>query len=204
MTGDIQTGCTVREMVSFTQDGKYRQINRMCQFKRTPPWDGTLSDLYDEIKIKYNAIVEWTNEDDVRKTAESLKGQIIQPSQLIIICYQKMGGAAFNFAKGCGLPWKITEIVQDLEDWRDDIINKNPAQFYMFIRAGYTLLPNYMSDLNDQIHFNDLRFGSIKSDNLLIVPHGLYTMVVSPLRKIIEEMPATGLNTLNENFSTAK
>lgn len=202
MTDDVQTGCTIREMVSFTQEDKWRRIHRLCQFKRTPPWEGTLAKLYDEIKIKYAAVVEWTNEVEVSRTVDSLYSQVIKPSKLILVCYQRNGREAYDFAQNCGLPWKVTEIVNDLEDWRDDIILKNPSQFYMFIKAGYKLRPDYFSELNDKIHFEDLRFAYIKSDNLLIIPRGLYTMLIKPLRKILEE--ETGMQTLNENLSPTK
>lgn len=192
----VQVGCQVKKMTDYFQVGPDREIKRYCHFKRTDDWQGSLGDMLDEVSMKYNGIVEWTNEEDVKKTLDSLAAQFLKPQKLIVVCYQKNGESAFNLLKNYNIKWTVTEVVNDLTDWRDDVIMKNPTQFYTFIKTGYTLDEDYFFDLNHNIHMNDLRFHAIQSDNLLIVPHGLYTMVIRPLRVILEEAS----NILNENF----
>lgn len=193
----IQSGCQVKKMEDFFQVGPDREIKRYCHFKRTNEWRGSLGDMLDEVSIKYNVVVEWTNQEEVKKTLDSLANQFLKPQKLIVVCYQKNGEEAYNLLKTYNIKWTVTEIVNDLTDWRDDVILKNQSQFYTFVKADYTLDEDYFFDLNHNIHMNDLRFQAIQSDNLLIVPHGLYASIIKPLRIIIEESS----NILNEDFS---
>lgn len=204
MYADEQVGCKVRQfktheyfMTPAIDGEKCWAVKRMCQFKRGEVWQ--LNKLKEDIEIKYNAFVEWG--PGIEDTIESLIAQQIKPTRLNIICYQKNGEEAFNLIKNYNIPWKVTEIVDTLVDWRDDAILKNPSQLYLFVKPGHTLSPDYFSKLNDKIHWEDLRFSVIQSEDLLIVPYGLYTMIIKPLRVILEELTEIGCKVLNEDFS---
>lgn len=204
MYHDEQVGCKVRQFSSEDYfltpaiDGeKCWAVKRLCQFKRSQEWQ--LKKLKEDIEIKYSAFVEWG--PNVKETLDSLVAQQIKPSRVNIVCYQQNGEDAYNLIKDYNIPWKVTEIVDDVTDWRDGAMKQSPSQLYLFIQPGHTLPPDYFSTLNDKIHWEDLRFGIIQSDDLLIVPHGLYTMVLSPLRIILENLTEIGCKVLNEDFS---
>ena len=205
----VQIGCRARSMdptqFFYLKDGvEYRVFKRMCQFKRE--WgqfsEEMLEKVFDESEIKYNAIVNFKVPDLVEKTIESIKAQQILPTNLILVCYQKYGDIAQEIAQKSGLKWVVHEILDDLVDWRDDVIQKFPNQLHAFIHQGTELAPNYFFNLNQKVNFEDLRFGCIKSDRLLIFPNGLYKMVVKPVRIILEEMESLGFRILDEDFNT--
>ena len=209
--GDRQVACNVRVMEPSQyfysiQDGvEYRIYKRLCQFKRTVDWvddSDPIKRVKDEVRISYNAIIMFKDADLVLKTINNIKKQAIKPANLILVCYQKLGDEAQRLAQESGLKWVVHEILDDMVDWRDDVIQKFPAQFYAFIHQGYEPARDFFITLNDQVNFQDLRFGCIQSDNLLIFPHGLYKMVVKPLRVILQDMDELGFKRLNEDFST--
>ena len=206
-----QIGCKMRNMdpsqFFYVKDEvEHRVFKRLCQFKRE--W-GLFSDkmvdrVKDETQIKYNLIINFKKPDLTRKTVNSIKKQRVLPANLILVCYQKYGDIAQEIAQESGLKWVVHEIFDDVVDWRDDVIQKFPTQLYSFLKEGAELSTDYFEILNNKINFEDLRFGCIQSDRLLIFPYGLYKMVVKPLRVIIEEMESLGFKTLNEDFSTKK
>lgn len=207
----IQTGCRIREMDSaqffYMKEGvEYRVFKRMCQFKRE--WgnftEGLIEKVRGETSIKYNIIINFKKPELVKQTLSSIKNQSLLPSSLILVCYQKYGDVAQEMAQATGLKWVVHEVLDDLVDWRDDILQKFPAQFNVFLKEGRELSNTYFENLNEKINFEDLRFGCIQSDSLLIFPYGLYKIVIKPLRVILEEMESLGLKILNEDFSTKK
>lgn len=207
----LQTGCHIRHMKEeqffYVKDGvEHRVFKRMCQFKRG--WGSFSEQMIEkvraEVQINYNLIINFTDADLVRQSIEGIKGQQILPANLILVCYQRYGDVAQEIAQESGLKWVVHEVFNDLIDWRDDVIQKFPAQLYAFLKEGAVLPNNYFEDLNTHINFEDLRFGCIQSDRLLIFPYGLYKMVIKPLRIIIEEMESLGFKILDEDFSTKK
>lgn len=204
-----QTGCKIRQMEPaeffYAKDSQeYRVYKRLCQFKRD--WgefsDEMVEKVKDEVVVKYNCIINFKDKGLVEKTINSIKQQEIQPSTLILVCYQRYGDQAQELAQASGLKWVVHEIFDDVTDWRDEVIQKFPVQFNLFLNEGAELKPDYFSELNTKVNYEDLRFGCIQSERLLIFPIGLYKIVVSPIRVIIEEMKSLGLKILNEDFST--
>lgn len=206
----VQTGCKMRYMdpskyFYVKEDGvEHRIFKRLCQFKRERGdfTDDLLKEVKNEVKIKYNLIINFNNPDLALQTINSIKEQVLKPEKLILVCYQKYGDRAQQLAQDSGFKWVVHEIFDDLIDWRDDVMQKFPAQFYAFIQEGIELDSDYFYSLNDAVNFQDLRFGCIKSERLLIFPHGLYKMIIKPVRVLIEEMESLGFKILNEDFSS--
>lgn len=209
---DEQIDCMVRRMdeKDYFYYNNYRIYKRMCQFKRLKKWldniDGVdpVKKINEEIKIRYNAVILFNSETDCEKTIDSIKKQTLKPQKLIIVCYQRLGDLAQKIAINSGLPWVVHEILDDINDWRDNIIQRFPAQFYAFIKEGHVINSDYFNKLNNMIHYKDYRFGAIMSDNLLIFPDGLYKMSFEPLRAILSNIEKVGFNIFDEDLNTKK
>lgn len=201
-----QVDCAVRPMKSDEyfmsyQDGEsYRVYDGMCQFKRA--WTGDLNELVERVKsecrISYTAFIEYTTDEDTAATVRSLNNQALKPKRIVVVTQPETAEAAFKV-------WNDTlEMWADMPDWRDQAIQKYPDQLYTFVKAGFCLPIDYFDELNRQINFNRLRFGAIESNDLLIVPNGIYQMCIMPLRAILENLDKIGANYLDESFSPKK
>ncbi len=213
MDGNVQVGCNVRDLPEdqyfLTPEVNGEQcwaVHRYCHFKRDLNW--ALRSLEQDIEIKYITIIKWTNRQALENTLNSLMSyndKKLKPGKVIVVCYQQYDDEAVKALQEIphDFEWSVTTILADLPDWRDEILHQHKSQFYMFVDDTLnTSASRFMLELNRRIHWEDLRFGAIQAKDFLLIPHGVYTMVIKPLRKILEEMDQTGLKTLDENFNT--
>jgi hypothetical protein len=214
-----QTGCRIQEMeedlfFSAYDDGEeYRIYRRQCQFKRDKKWAGERSDeaclaaVHEEVKIRYNVFLETSdNEEEFLNTIRCFENQVLRPQKIIVIEQHSNSDKTYKTLLDCNLQtrWALHEFTSLPIDWRDNCIVEFPSQLYIFAKPPLHIPPLFFLDLNERINYKEkLRFGSIEGENLLIFPHGLYSMLVQPLREILPRIEKLGLRRLNyENIST--
>lgn len=210
--GDEQVGCCMREMEdasyfpAYEGNREYRVYKRLCQFKRGEDWypDRDLLDKIDlvrgETQIRYNVFIETSPIfDNFGQALRTINRQTLQPEKIVGVDFNKQGDTNYGIMSMTKLKakWSLQEFMETPADWRDNVMVQHKSQFYVFIKPPLILPKNYFEMLSYKINFEDLRFGCIEGDGILIFPNGLYQMRPLPLRELLTEIEALGLKRLN-------
>lgn len=211
-TGDVQTGCAMRDMAdtqwfpAYAGNREYRVFKRLCQFKRNNYWqpDASIDDKVDlvreETKIRYNVFIETSPTlDHFGQALFTINKQTLQPEKIVGVDFNRQGDANYGVMSMTKLKakWSLQEFVDIPTDWRDNVMIQHKSQFYVFIKPPIILPNDFFEVLSHQINFEELRFGCIEGDGLLIFPHGLYQLRPLPIREILKEIELLGLQRLN-------
>lgn len=217
---DQQIGCLARPMEEdsyfYSYDGnrEFRVINRMCHFKRdAAKWYPDLEmddkiDLLDkEVQIQYNVFIETSPiYDNFGQALLTFNRQTLQPKKIVGIDFSGQTKINYDIMNMSQLKakWSHQEFLDTPQDWRDNVMVQHKTQFYVFVKPPIILPPDFFETLSDRINYQDLRFGCIEEDNMLIFPNGLYQLRPLPLREILKEVEVLGLQKLRyEDIYTA-
>jgi len=215
--GKEQVGCLVRHMEEeeffYGGDGE-RIFRRMCHFKReADKWypdkdmDDKVDLLDEEVKIKYNVFIETSPiYDNFGQALLTFNKQTLQPQKIVGVDFSGQTKINFDIMKMTGLKarWSHQEFVDMPTDWRDNMMVQHKSQFYVFVKPPIILPANFFEELSNRINYQDLRFGCIEEENMLIFPNGLYQIRPLPLREILKEIEVLGLQKLHyEDIYTA-
>lgn len=210
--GREQIGCLVRPMdedsffYSSDEERDYRIFRRMCHFKREEgKWcpdkdmDDKIDILDEEVKIKYNVFIETSPiYDNFGQALLTFNRQTLQPQKIVGVDFSGQTEINFNIMKMSGLKarWSHQEFLDTPADWRDNVMVQHKSQFYVFIKPPIILPNDFFEVLSDRINYQDLRFGCVQEENMLIFPNGLYQLRPLPLREILQEIEVLGLQKL--------
>lgn len=164
---------------AYNEKGEFFIVNgRKCYFKRDKGWWTKIhekkidhvEEVFKETKIKYMAIIDGKDDFlDIKLTLNSLLNDKLPPSYLVVI---RKFGSIIDVKKlnkiliDTGKKWRVStpsspEITSQfiLNGLVDMFAEKYPI--YLFIDAGHVLFNNEMEKLNNEIIYNDYRFGLI-------------------------------------------
>lgn len=202
----IQLGCLVRHMEedSFHMVDGNRIFHRMCHFKRGWSWhtdkemDEKIDLLDEEVKIHYNVFIE-TN-DYFSQALHAFNDQTLQPDKIVGVGFDNQQVQKYyDMMNEANLKarWFHQEFLEVPADWRDNVMIQHKSQFYVFAKPPIVLSNDFFEMLSNRINYDDLRFGCIEEENMLIFPHGLYQLCLLPIREILSKIEELGLKRLS-------
>lgn len=209
---DSQIGCLARPMEDgsffYQYDGnrEHRVIERMCQFKRGQSWypdlemDDKIALLDKEVQIHYNVFIETSPiYDNFGQALRTFNKQTLQPKKIVGVDFSGQTEINYNIMKMTGLKarWSHQEFLDTPTDWRDNVMIQHKTQLYVFVKPPIILPEDFFSVLSDRINYEDLRFGCIEEENMLIFPNGLYQLVMLPIRETLQKIESLGLQRLH-------
>lgn len=205
--GDVQIGCLVKPMdddFSYHSDGnrEFRVINRMCHFKRGSNWypekemDDKIYLLDKEVEIRYNVFIE--TGDGFEAALNNINRQTLQPQRIVGVDFSGDYKKYYDVMNSSRIKakWFHQEFLDVPADWRDNMMVQHKSQFYVFLKPTVILPDDFFRVLSDRINYEDVRFGCIEEENMLIFPNGLYQLRPLPLREILKEIESLGLQRL--------
>lgn len=204
---DVQIGCLVKPMdddFAYRSDGnrEFRVINRMCHFKRGFNWypdkemDDKIHLLDKEVEIHYNVFIE--TGDGFDRALSTFNRQTLQPQKIIGVDFSGQTKKYYDLMNSSHLKakWCHQEFLDVPADWRDNMMVQHKSQLYVFVKPPIILPDDFFRVLSDRINYEDVRFGCIQEENMLIFPNGLYQLRPLPIREILKEIESLGLQRL--------
>jgi len=158
-------------------------INGMkCHHKRNVSWSKKVKKnkwkerVYEENRIKYQAIIFATNEmSDIMTTVESLLSQDIPPQHITAV--RKLGNSIYpitisKYLHDLGIPWSLSNIVDSTLsplDIVDSVLSARAYPYYSVFNAGIVVPQNLFTSVNEQIYEHNLRFAVLAINDLPII-----------------------------------
>lgn len=187
--GTTQTGCKFGRLDKFREHGAeivdvydleenefFVINNRVCMWKRSPEWNAkygfpskekSSKIIREESRLAIHLVVDNANTiEDIRTTVKQINAMTDQPSEVTFV--RKANSTLrpptiIAELKNLTCRWHLSNYTDDEMDI-DDTLHSIKYPYFFYVQAGRAIPENYLTMVNDMVHYDLFRFAYILPD----------------------------------------